>query len=136
MDNTTDMVSYIISGLNSSMAMLDREWSYSYEPCPVEGCPQPPDPNNQPVEEKYEHKKNNFFIILFLSYYSQRRWSDPTSWPSGQLPVEGEDVTILSTWRMLLDISPPPLGLVLIDGELQFEDARDYNFTANIVRKI
>ena len=56
------------------------------------------------------------------------------SWPSGKLPSKGEDVTISSTWRMLLDLSPPPLGLVVIAGELQFEDVRDYNFTANTVR--
>ncbi len=52
-DNTTDTVSYIISGLNSSLTMLDRAWTYSYEPCPVEGCPLPPDPNSGPLEDKY-----------------------------------------------------------------------------------
>ena len=65
---------------------------------------------------------------------SQRRWSDPDSWPTGKLPVEGQNVDILPTWRMLLDISPPPLGLVHVSGELQFEDVRDYNFTADTVR--
>lgn len=64
---------------------------------------------------------------------SQRRWSDPNSWPSGELPVEGEDVTISSRWRMLVDISPPPLNRVIVLGELKFEDERDYNFTANLV---
>ena len=65
--------------------------------------------------------------------YSQRRWSDPTSWPDDELPKEGEDVTILATWRMLVDISPPPLGIVTVYGELEFEDERDYNFTAKTV---
>lgn len=35
---------------------------------------------------------------------------------------------------MLVDIAPPPLGLVLVYGELEFEDERDYNFTAKTVR--
>ena len=64
---------------------------------------------------------------------SQRRWSEPESWPSGQLPQEGEDVTVSSRWRMLLDVTPPTLGNLYIFGELIFEDERDYNLTANLV---
>ena len=71
--------------------------------------------------------------LLFLS--SQRRWSNPDSWPTGQLPQEKDDVAIASSWRMLLDITPPPLNRVFIFGELEFEDERDYNFTANLVKK-
>lgn len=55
------------------------------------------------------------------------------SWPGGMLPEEGADVTIEGTWRMLLDISPPPLGTVYIFGELKFQDSQDLNFSANIV---
>ena len=51
-----------------------------------------------------------------------------------ELPKKGEDVAIASSWRMLLDISPPPLSRVFVYGELEFEDERDYNFTANLVR--
>ena len=43
-------------------------------------------------------------------------------------------MTISSRWRMLVDISPPPLGRVIVLGELRFEDQRDYNFTANLVK--
>ena len=35
---------------------------------------------------------------------------------------------------MLMDVTPPPLGYVIVLGELMFEDQRDYNFTANLVR--
>lgn len=35
---------------------------------------------------------------------------------------------------MLIDISPPPLSRVIVLGELKFEDQRDYNFTANLVK--
>lgn len=73
--------------------------------------------------------------LMYYEFYffSQRRWSDPNSWPSGELPIEGEEVTISSRWRMLVDISPPLLSRVIILGELMFEDERDYNFTANLV---
>ena len=68
-----------------------------------------------------------------ISSCSQRRWSDPGSWPSGALPADGEDVIISSRWRMLMDVTPPPLREVFVLGELMFEDQRDYNFTANLV---
>lgn len=55
------------------------------------------------------------------------------SWPGGRLPVEGDDVIIEGTWRMLLDICPPPLGTVYIFGELKFQDKQDLNFSANLV---
>lgn len=67
-----------------------------------------------------------------LSHFSYRLWSNTSSWPNGILPAEGEDVTIEGTWRMLLDISPPPLGIVYVFGELKFYD-QDVNFTANTV---
>ena len=65
--------------------------------------------------------------------YRQRVWSDPNSWPNQTLPTEGKSVTISSRWRMLLDISPPPLANVYVFGELTFDDQRGYNFTANTV---
>lgn len=88
------------------------------------------------------HTKQCKSIIIFIvgygyttmHTYSQRRWSDPNSWPSRELPREGEEVTISSRWRMLVDVSPPPLSRVIVLGELRFEDERDYNFTANLVR--
>lgn len=69
----------------------------------------------------------------FCESYFRRRWSEAASWPSGVLPVEGEDVTVSSRWCMILDISPPRLGNVYVYGELTFEDQQDYNFTANLV---
>ena len=70
---------------------------------------------------------------------SYRRWSDNNSWVNttlGRAPIEGQDVVINSSWRMLLDVSPPPLGRVFVFGELKFEDERDYNFTAALVSYI
>jgi len=36
-------------------------------------------------------------------------WSDPASWPSGELPVEGEEVEIIPGVNMMLDIDTPLL---------------------------
>ena len=44
-------------------------------------------------------------------------------------------MVILAQWRMLLDVTPPTLGRVFVHGQLVFEDERDYNFTAKLVRK-
>lgn len=71
--------------------------------------------------------------LTFSPHHSQRLWSENSSWPNGLLPEEGDDVTISPKWRMLVDISPPPLGKVFINGELEFQDERDYNFTASLV---
>ncbi len=71
--------------------------------------------------------------MRYVCVARQRRWSEPDSWPKGRLPVEGEEVTISSRWRMLVDITPPPLASVFVFGELKFEDSQDYNFTANLV---
>ena len=67
---------------------------------------------------------------------SYGQWSDDNSWVNttlGRAPIEGEDVVINSSWRMLLDVNPPSLGKVFVYGELKFEDESDYNFTADLV---
>lgn len=39
----------------------------------------------------------------------ERFWSDPQSWPSGKLPVEGEAVHIEPGWNMTLDLAETPI---------------------------
>ena len=49
----------------------------------------------------------------------QRLWSDPESWPEGVIPVEGDEVEILSGWNMLLDLEETPkLKTLNINGRL------------------
>jgi hypothetical protein len=59
------------------------------------------------------------------------KWSDPATW-GGQLPTSGSDVTIPAGRTVLLDVSPPPLGDLFIDGALVFED-RDLSLTASAI---
>jgi cell migration-inducing and hyaluronan-binding protein len=59
----------------------------------------------------------------------QARWSDPATWPSRKVPVAGDKVTIESGKDVVLDVSPPPLGSLTIDGKLSFADNKDLELT-------
>lgn len=49
-------------------------------------------------------------------------WSNPAAWPSGEVPVEGENVTIEPYMNIVLDIVTPILNLVTVNGRLSFYD--------------
>jgi hypothetical protein len=34
----------------------------------------------------------------------KRRWSNPNDWPSGAVPLDGEDVEVLPGWDMIYDL--------------------------------
>ena len=53
------------------------------------------------------------------------RWSDPATWPGNKVPAAGEQVTIESGKEVILDVSPPALGGITINGKLKFADAAD-----------
>jgi len=53
------------------------------------------------------------------------RWSDPAAWPDGKVPGEGAAVTIPRDMDVLLDVSPPTLRSLTIQGKLRFSDERD-----------
>ncbi|HEX6999745.1 MAG TPA: G8 domain-containing protein, partial [Gammaproteobacteria bacterium] len=46
------------------------------------------------------------------------RWSDPATWPNRKVPAAGDKVTIARDKEVILDVSPPPLGGLSIDGKL------------------
>ena len=56
------------------------------------------------------------------------RWSDPGSWPGGAVPKAGDAVVIPEGQIMSLDVSPPALSSLTIEGELVFADV-DLNLT-------
>ena len=64
-----------------------------------------------------------------------RRWSDPTSWTSGSLPVEGDQVLIEPTWNMLYDlVDSPVFKSIEVNGRLTFEnDGGDYQIQSNLI---
>jgi hypothetical protein len=56
-------------------------------------------------------------------------WSDPATWPGGRVPVAGEKVEIPRGREVILDVSPPPLNGLTINGKLAFADRADLELT-------
>src|SRR5215471_9240807 len=59
----------------------------------------------------------------------QSRWSDPKSWPDGRVPGAGAAVTIARDRSIVLDVSPPALRSLTINGKLSFANDRDISLT-------
>src|SRR5690606_28058639 len=57
------------------------------------------------------------------------RWSDPAAWPDGKVPGEGDAVTIARGTEVVLDVDPPALRSLTVDGKLRFAEDRDINLT-------
>jgi hypothetical protein len=53
------------------------------------------------------------------------RWSDPATWPDNRVPAAGDTVEIASGKQVVLDVSPPVLGGLTINGKLRFSDEAD-----------
>jgi len=53
------------------------------------------------------------------------RWSDPASWPDGRVPRAGDAVTVGRGRHILLDVAPPELRSLTINGKLSFSDDLD-----------
>src|SRR5436190_9480307 len=47
-------------------------------------------------------------------------WSDPATWPNRKVPVAGDKVIIEKDKQVVLDVTPPALNGVTIDGKLSF----------------
>src|SRR5262249_19432546 len=57
------------------------------------------------------------------------RWSDPAAWPDRKVPAKDDVVTIAKDMNVILDVSPPPLHGLKLDGTLSFADTRDLELT-------
>jgi len=57
------------------------------------------------------------------------KWSDPATWPNGKVPAAGDKVVIARDRDVILDVSPPPLGGLSIDGKLTFSNDADLELT-------
>jgi hypothetical protein len=56
-------------------------------------------------------------------------WSDPATWSDREVPGEGDAVTIGEDIEVVLDVSPPPLHGIRLNGKLSFADDRDLELT-------
>jgi hypothetical protein len=63
----------------------------------------------------------------------QELWSNPATWPDGKVPAKGDTVTIEKGKDVLLDVSPPSLGGLKIDGKLSFSDKADIELTTESI---
>jgi cell migration-inducing and hyaluronan-binding protein len=52
-------------------------------------------------------------------------WSDAASWPDGKVPAAGDAVTIPRDKEVVLDVAPPALRSLTVDGKLTFSNERD-----------
>jgi len=57
------------------------------------------------------------------------RWSDRATWPGRKVPVAGDKVEIPSGKEVILDVSPPALAGLTIQGKLTFSDKADLTLT-------
>src|SRR5215510_4649864 len=53
------------------------------------------------------------------------RWSDPATWSDKKVPAEGAAVTIGRDMEVVLDVSPPAVRSLTINGKLSFADNKD-----------
>src|SRR5271170_253522 len=60
---------------------------------------------------------------------SAKRWSDPATWPDKKVPTKDAVVTIEKDMNVVLDVSPPPLRSLTINGKLSFADDKDLELT-------
>ena len=61
------------------------------------------------------------------------RWSDAATWPDRRVPRAGDKVTIAAGKDVVLDVSPPALGGLTIDGKLSFANNKDLELTTEWV---
>src|SRR5579883_3389486 len=60
---------------------------------------------------------------------SGKRWSDPATWPDKKVPGKDAIVNIDRDMNVVLDVSPPELHGLTINGKLSFADNKDLELT-------
>src|SRR5271155_4458217 len=60
---------------------------------------------------------------------SGKRWSDPATWPDKKVPGKDAVVTIGRDMDVVLDVTPPALHGLTINGKLSFADNKDLELT-------
>src|ERR1700733_14506272 len=63
----------------------------------------------------------------------QELWSNPATWPDRKVPRAGDTVTIERGKDVLLDVAPPSLGGLRIEGKLSFSDKADIELTTESI---
>lgn len=66
-------------------------------------------------------------LLCATSASAQELWSNPGTW-GGSVPGPGAAVVVPQGRRIILDVSPPPLGSITVNGTLAFAD-KDIDLT-------
>ena len=69
------------------------------------------------------------FGVVQAAEAQASKWSDPATWPNRKVPAAGDKVVIGKDKQVVLDVSPPALGGLSIDGKLTFADNADLELT-------
>jgi hypothetical protein len=67
--------------------------------------------------------------VCAIAQAAPTNWSDPNTWPNRKVPIAGDKVTIGRDKDVILDVSPPALGGLSIDGKLTFSNDADVELT-------
>jgi G8 domain len=76
---------------------------------------------------------SSVFAVAQAADAKATKWSDPASWPNKKVPAKGDKVEIASGKNVILDVSPPALGGVTINGKLSFAENADVELTTEWV---
>jgi hypothetical protein len=63
----------------------------------------------------------------------EARWSDPATWPNGEVPGAGANVHIGAGQSVLLDVATAPLDMLRIEGSLRADPTLDVAITASAI---
>ena len=77
------------------------------------------------AQENHDHMNMAMPAQAPTSPMHESRWSDPASWPGGKVPGAGDAVTIGRDRDIVLDVSPPTLHSLTVNGKLSFSGDRD-----------
>ncbi len=61
-------------------------------------------------------------LVLSSNVNGSNLWSSPSTWPGGQVPQAGQEVTIPMGQTVILDVNPPALSGLRIMGTLRFAE--------------
>jgi cell migration-inducing and hyaluronan-binding protein len=77
------------------------------------------------AQESHDHAGMAMPAPAPAAAVKQTRWSDPASWPEGKVPRAGDAVTIGRDRNIVLDVAPPALRSLTINGKLSFSNDLD-----------
>ena len=95
----------------------------------------PPISNRRPSLEsslKITFNGRGNAITNNIQYFYIDRWSDINTWGGITPPREGDSVSIPTGQTVLLDVSPPKLLAIIVEGALIFED-KDLNLECSYI---